>query len=284
MKQGIDLEQHFCLNAANSVGHICSPLFNYLDVDYFCFVSIDLKTQQRFFLTNRPDWLRHFYKNGLYNDKVIMRAEHFQHFTNYAWSDFQADRPFIEGKLFEINSGVTVINSNREHVNVYCFGSKKELSSHYFLNSLDYFHRFIGYFHDQGSGLIKDAMNHQFILPDYGADSQKLILESEEKFANFFSKTELSRIVIDNFGTYLTRQEALCTYLLIHGETAKTIARVLNISNRTVEKHLSCVKEKLGCVNIASLIGQMLQSCFINQFLSYAKNELKRVVQANIII
>lgn len=52
----------------------------------------------------------------------------------------------------------------------------------------------------------------------------------------------------------LSNQQALCLKLLAQGKTSKDIARIMNISHRTVEKYLARTMEILGCESSKELI------------------------------
>ena len=52
----------------------------------------------------------------------------------------------------------------------------------------------------------------------------------------------------------LTKQQALCLKLLAHGKSSKEIARILDISYRTVEGHINRLMESLGCSSSKELV------------------------------
>ena len=52
----------------------------------------------------------------------------------------------------------------------------------------------------------------------------------------------------------LSTRESECLFYLIRGKTAKEIARILDISFRTVEKHLERLKYKMNCFNRSEII------------------------------
>lgn len=58
----------------------------------------------------------------------------------------------------------------------------------------------------------------------------------------------------------LTLREKECAYCLIKGATAKEIAKLLNISVRTVDSHIEHMKSKLLCCSKSQLV-QKLFSC-----------------------
>lgn len=52
----------------------------------------------------------------------------------------------------------------------------------------------------------------------------------------------------------LSSREEECLFLILRGETSKGMARILNISARTVEFHMDNLKTKLGCVRKNQLL------------------------------
>lgn len=54
-----------------------------------------------------------------------------------------------------------------------------------------------------------------------------------------------------------SKRQADCINLALKGKTAKEIARELNLSPRTVEEHLTIVKNKLDCLNKIQLISKV---------------------------
>lgn len=55
-----------------------------------------------------------------------------------------------------------------------------------------------------------------------------------------------------------TKREIDCIRFLVEGYTAKTTARKLNISHRTVERHLDNIREKLGVKRKIEIVGKAM--------------------------
>lgn len=62
----------------------------------------------------------------------------------------------------------------------------------------------------------------------------------------------------------LTKRQSECLYHLVRGLTAKQIAKVLGLSNRTVEFYLENLKEKFNCSNKSDLITKAFEMGFGN--------------------
>lgn len=52
----------------------------------------------------------------------------------------------------------------------------------------------------------------------------------------------------------LTKRELDCLYYLLLGFSSKLAGRQMSISNRTVEKHIESIKNKLGCMTKAEIM------------------------------
>ena len=90
---------------------------------------------------------------------------------------------------------------------------------------------------------------------------KKDFFKEEELFLN---KAMLHPITGEAF---LTPREQECIRKLIEGKTAKSIARSLKISHRTVEQHITNVKLKMGVLTKSELIGNLLKVEFNRRIL-----------------
>lgn len=61
----------------------------------------------------------------------------------------------------------------------------------------------------------------------------------------------------------LSKQESFCLFFLVRGNTAKLIAKKMNISFRTVESYLENIKIKLNCKNKSELIAKAIEEGFL---------------------
>lgn len=70
---------------------------------------------------------------------------------------------------------------------------------------------------------------------------------SDKPVINAANNTSHYKVLCGNSTVRLTRRQAQCLFYLIHGKTAKETARIISISNRTVEVYLNQIREKVGC-------------------------------------
>ncbi len=73
---------------------------------------------------------------------------------------------------------------------------------------------------------------------------------------NMLNKLTPNKYFLKGFdcSTYLTKRELICLIYTVKGKTAKEIGSNLNISPKTAESYIMCIKEKLGCYNKSQLI------------------------------
>lgn len=60
----------------------------------------------------------------------------------------------------------------------------------------------------------------------------------------------------DKLNINISKRERQCLYHLVRGMTAKEIARILNLSPRTIEFYIENMKKKFSCVNRIDLIAK----------------------------
>lgn len=67
-----------------------------------------------------------------------------------------------------------------------------------------------------------------------------------------------SQIISNHHGIYLSKRETEIAHYLMHGKTAKHIAIILGLSQRTVEKHLEHIKIKMKVSTKSELIEKLM--------------------------
>lgn len=64
--------------------------------------------------------------------------------------------------------------------------------------------------------------------------------------------------------TYFTKREAECMVLILHGHTNIQVARLLNLSSRTIEFYIKNMRHKTGCLSKAHLMNCIAQTNFLD--------------------
>jgi DNA-binding CsgD family transcriptional regulator len=71
------------------------------------------------------------------------------------------------------------------------------------------------------------------------------------------NELDIKRYYTSGKNTYLTKQQMICAAYLMHSYTAKQIAKIMNLSYRTVENHIETIKQKFSCQDRSELINQL---------------------------
>jgi len=88
----------------------------------------------------------------------------------------------------------------------------------------------------------------------------------QQQDAKLTGKTQkpISYILNDYYSPLnLTEKQENCLFLLVRGKTVKEIAKILNISPRTVEGHLEAIKIKMNCKYKSEIIEHAIDCGFL---------------------
>ena len=250
--KGMELKNHFALTSANEVNDICRPLKD-IGITYFNYLKI-YKDGSRELLTNNAPWIDHFYKNALYLTAGVVDVEHLLPKGYFLWSELDLNDPaYSQGQeSFNIDNGVSFVIKRDEITYLSIFASTKDNMhiNNFYIRNVDLFRRFIQYFHDRGSDLIKQAKSNKIVLPQQqiiNSNRLKNIEIPSNVRRSFYKKTKMDKFYLLDVSDdlYLTPKQAeVATYLVV-GATAKQCARQLGISYRTVETYIEEIKQKI---------------------------------------
>lgn len=252
---GLDLKTHFSLTSSDDVEQICHTPLSSIGVSYFNYIKI-YNDGSRELLTNNAPWIDHFYTNSLYKTVGVVDIEYLLPKGYFLWSELKNDDPaYSQGReTFNIDNGLSFVIKNDDATILYIFASKRDnvTINNFYVRNIDLFKRFILYFNDKGSHLLKKASKNKISLPEKQIITNRKVNKidiSEKKRQEFFKTTGIERFFILNKSEnpYLTKREAECVAYMVDGVTAKQTAKILGISFRTVESHFRQAKEKLQC-------------------------------------
>lgn len=97
------------------------------------------------------------------------------------------------------------------------------------------------------------------------------LIQSDKKYRTKESSNQRSYIISPTrFNTTISKRELDCIFYLLRGNTMKMIAKILNLSPRTVETYLEQVRIKLKCTNRSELI----ETCLAEGYLNYIPSNI----------
>lgn len=274
---GLTLNHHFSLTSSVDVAELCEPALSAIGVTYFNYIKIYHDTNERALLTNRPEWIDCFYRNGLYDSKGIAQVEQSLRRGHYLWSDLDLNDPaYLLGReFFNIDHGVTFVIKHPKVTYLYIFAARREdhHMQYFYLSHLHLLKRFMLYFKDKAFDLIKSANQNRIAIPTASPISDKKIICESMQYQDFYRHTQINKYYLlgESEELYLTKQQAACAAYLVEGATAKECAKALNISYRTVETYIEHMKEKL-----MPIAGRKLSKDMLVRFLK--KTEISEVI------
>lgn len=165
------------------------------------------------------------------------------------------------GGLHQHNTfdSIAIFRKRPEYVEEVFFATHRKdiYISSFCINHMSLLDRFFSYFRDQGSRIILQAQENDILLPsqfDFGQSNED-VLENDIKALDsvlprktiLFNRSNGKEVV-------LSSQESECLRCISKGQTAKTTARNLGISFRTVETYLANIKLKSDLRHKSELI------------------------------
>ena len=244
-------KKHITFTAVNEIARLAAPLEK-VGITYFSYdKSYNDGTQIR--LTNHEKWTEHYYRAELYKYDVFENNPEQFCSGHVFWSWLNREPVFTEAAKYNIDDGLSIIQKNLKYCNFYHFGTARNepLTSSALIKKINFLYRFINSFHEKAAHLIK--IGEKSALPLSREDSFNCPLNEKfldsKNFAEFLKKTEIKRLYLgeqfDN--AYLTRREIDIVRLLIEGK------KPVCLSQRTLEVHISHIKEKLKCNTLFEL-------------------------------
>lgn len=253
------LDETISLTSEYDIDSIITPLKNYFGITYFAYVK-SFNDGSHIFLSNKSEWTKCFYENfyelGTFHKTV----------DNYSngyilWNTTDEYETFKACKdNFNFANGITLIEKNVDTCEFFGFASTPENYEiiNFYINNLDLLKKFAHYFRYKANDLIIQANSDRLILPCLSNTDKTInpiVVSSETDIQKFYNEIKLTSDLPDIFNkNTLSKQEKTCTYWLIQGKSIKEIAKLHNLSPRTVESYLNKAKYKLSARNKADLI------------------------------
>jgi len=127
--------------------------------------------------------------------------------------------------------------------------------------------------HPHWEDILKEVLNRQllkstFDWPSHKKSPHKQIRESKQ--AHYTTENPPKQPPTTRYylpskahkSIYLTPRETDCVIYLLQGNTMRKTAKILGLSNRTVEFYMAKIKKKFACRSKAELIKQLIEMDF----------------------
>ena len=243
-----------------------SPLKEH-GINFFTYSRI-YKTNKFLFLCNSDDWYKVKLDNDLsdFNGFVCTDELNKEGFTKYIVSGEPKSTVRLLPHMYSMGlwNSVDYYSLTDDYIEITHFGGALHnpqiinfyLNQSLFLENLIYLfrHEFVD---------ILEPPDPNLLVPLN--DSIPELIPSEDFYPSYFnSNTHKFPLIFNGYNYLLSKRQAQCLGLALHGRTAKEIARTLGLSYRTVEDYIYALKIKLGCNTLSSLFSSLSSAQITN--------------------
>lgn len=241
----INFKETITYKACDEILEIAKDFFNLTGITYFNFVrAYDDGT--RLYLTNSRAWAEFIFENHAKYHFAFEESTDNLTSQYLIWDLIPAAKADelikIAREDFDIDHGMTLINRYDDYTEFCYFATGKNNAgvNQFYSANVNLFYYFILYLKDKANRIIHQADDNRFSFNQQTKEinfhqSEKLKFNSIKKY---FLSGKFKNI-------YLTQREAECICFLYTGASPKEIAKLLQISHRTIEGYIENAKIKL---------------------------------------
>lgn len=263
---------HPCIEYSDIYTKVCSPLQK-LGVVFFGYTAVDVQGQA-YCLGSRGDYAEQYLlKEHVNKDVHFLPMNDSNKMDYYFWDYAQLDED--ESEVYQLardhNQSHTLTITKRTELMTHCYHFSGQVYddaiNQRYLNEMDLLHSFMDYFDDCLTNIpeIRSIYNHPTNLVGKSHQSDIVIVGDDPRELELDKATSFIRF--KNFASYyLTANERECLYWLHRGKSAPLIAQIMQVSNKTVERHVAAIKRKYDCYTLFQL-GQKISSKGLTQLL-----------------
>lgn len=243
---------NYNLQVFNRAVEICSPLFSYSCVKSFRYFRI-FENGDYINISTNQEWLNERVTK-IHNNSTVFQKSACSAVDNkmsfYLWPTDCRDAVLDLFKKHNIFHGITAYKRSGSSVEAWSFGATvaDSQAANFYINNLDILNKFISYFNICAKELIDVT------------DSSKLAHFSNPISIEKFQQPSAESFPTTGFSSpcgkknLLTNRQLECLKLISNGRTAREVARIMNVSSRTVESHINTIKDKLKTTRKNSII------------------------------
>lgn len=253
------LTKNVCFDLIPDVKNICDQYFGELNLHFFGHINVQLDGKYHILNSSR-DWPEYglqqefppagFITYDKLENGIVLPC--MDSGAALGWSDAVMASA---KEQFGITNLMGIFKKYEDHYQAFFFDLHEKNALEKYLNHFDFFENFILYFREKSMRLAKIAQKDPLQV------KSKYLEMQQSQLINFKNKDHYNKLLPSQY--YLrhcnkefaiTRREYQCLDHLAHGKKIKEIARLLDISARTVESHLISLKQKIGIDNLSEAI------------------------------
>lgn len=252
------LQQHLSWNLTEEMQGICRIFFAKLKINYVDYARFYPDGRVVPLFTDK-NYVSSFFEeiaSGNSSNRVIAPGLHL-------WSEYINPNFLKEAaKKFKHAHGITIITQTNDYTEVFNLATTPDnvqIMSLY-LNQQEVLQQMLAYVRKAAKKILHRLEDSPLIIPVSKSDTlnkELLLQEDVTKMLEIIQQEEAYSVEVNDIAIPVTKREAECLYYLIHGKTAKEIARILSISHRTVEVYFDQLRSKTISKNRFELLSKV---------------------------
>lgn len=229
----VDIAQKPYFQYNDAINSFLEPISQHVDIQFLGYARV-FNHQKRFLICNNKEWWIDYYGNDLYQYSTYETKYNSLSSAFHMWDHLPYAPPEIyrySRKKFNLAHGLSIIQQHGDYCDSFVFATEpgNDRINNFYLNEKNLFEAFIQKFYIKLVHELSDLSDQTFSLPD---DIQ---------------------IVTKSLMSLPPRQQE-CARLLVEGLSTKEIARILQLSPRTIDDHVDVLREKFSAKNRIQLI------------------------------
>jgi len=251
----------FNLEITDKVDQVCAPLFHYLGVKHFGYARI-FKNGGMLRIANNQAWTHKYFEKSYYNDIDLYSMRNVTENEDrllLLTGEPQNEHCMMLYKEFQIWNALAIYRKFNEYCEFWFFGSSPNNTEviNFYMNKVDLLKKFTTYFKEKFAKELNNDDSRKLIVTTLKIENS--FLYEKEKVTNFFNELNINSYQLGD-QLFVTRRELECLFYLVQGKTMKEIARLMNISHRTIEFHLNNIKRKTNSYKKSQIINMFLEN------------------------
>ncbi len=175
----------------------------------------------------------------------------------YLWPVEKTD--YLMSALYDFNiwNGLSIFKQREDSIELWGFAADRQTDGmqNFYIENIELLKTFTGSFNLAAADLILPTNKNLAIYKDF-RPLMHLDEYDRKKIDEFIKLTPINKrpLMTENGEIFLATKELECLNLLASGNTANQISHILNLSKRTIEKHLENIRHKLNKKDKISII------------------------------
>ncbi len=254
-------KQHL-IDLCNKVCQFCHPLADLFNINYFAYHR-NYADNKKFLLSSRSDITEYYFTvNADYYMNSILDIKQSGHFfldDVDQHSDCAINVISPLAKKFNTSHIIINVRHFKQYSEILAYGvpiNYIEFNRDFLIHQ-NFFDYFTLHFKDQAKKIIEEAKNYCYKFKSFPKlnmkDRQDII---RDKIKTYENASQINRFYLSGEyeDIYLTRKELDCLVLFYNTTNYQVIAKQLNLSAITIQRHFDSIRTKLKCNNKKELI------------------------------